>query len=103
MTLSEENNAKVGAFVTNRWLVSALLLLVMGMGGYIFKDIGKTGDAQAASVIALRNDLIAVERRVSTTESEVAVSKATQIAQYTEILRRFDGLERYIYRNNPPR
>lgn len=90
------DNRAVGAFVTNKWLVSALLLLIMGMGGYIFRGIDKTGDAQASTLTVL-------ERRIALNEIDLAAQRATQIAQYSEILRRLDGMERYIYGNRPPR
>lgn len=98
-----DSDTKLGAFVTNKWLVSAMLLLIMGMGGYIFRGIDKSGDAQASTIASVRSDLVVMERRLATAEIELATSRATQTAQYAEILRRLDGIDRYIYRNGPPR
>lgn len=90
------DNRTVGAFVTNKWLVGVLLLLTMSMGGYIFRGIDKSGDAQASTLVSL-------ERRVALNEIEVAASRATQTAQYSEILRRLDSMERYVYSRPPAR
>lgn len=99
---TDNDNRSVGAFVTNKWLVGAMLLLIMSMGGYIFRGIDKSGDAQASTLVDL-------QRRISLAEIDMAAQRATQTAQYAEILRRLDGMERYLYgngngnSNRPPR
>jgi hypothetical protein len=84
------DNRSVGAFVTNKWLVGTMLLLIMSMGGYIFRGIDKSGDAQASQMAM-------IERRTSALEIDTAARNAATTAQYTEIIRRLDRLENLIY------
>lgn len=37
----EERNEKLGAFVTNKWLIGVLIGIVMSMAGYIFNGIDR--------------------------------------------------------------
>lgn len=90
----------VGAFVTNKWLVSTLLLLIMAMGGYIVRGNDRSGEAQASTVAG-------IERRLSLLEIDTAAARATQTAQYVEMIRRLDRIENAIYgtgsTSRPPR
>lgn len=89
-TKGESDNQSVGTFVTNKWLVGVMLLLIMSMGGYIFHGYDKNGDAQASTIQSQNS-------RITTLEIDVAAQKATQTAQYTEIIRRLDRMETYLY------
>jgi hypothetical protein len=92
---TNNDNRMIGAFVTNKWLVGAMLMVIMSMGGYIFRGIDKSGDAQATTLTSVTN-------RVVVLETDVAVSKATQTAQYLEIIRRLDRMETYLYGSTRP-
>lgn len=84
-------NERVGAFVTNRWLVAVLVTMVMAMGGYIFQGLGKSSDAVAAQIDALW-------KKTSSIEVESASRAARTEAQYAEILRRLERIESRMYR-----
>lgn len=80
---------KLGAFVTNKWLVGALVMLVMSMGGYIFKGIDKGADVQAATIATLQSD-------TAKHEVEIATMKAVLQLNYNEVIRRLDNIERRL-------
>lgn len=90
MSSSDSDNQRLGAFVTNKWLVGTLVLLAMSMGSYIFQGIGRTTDATASQITSL-------ERRMSALEIEVAGANSERRAQYTEIIRRLDRMENQLY------
>jgi len=81
----------VPTYVTNKWLIGMLVALVMTMGGYIFNDIGKGSDAQAAVLSEL-------QRRVNDAEILIAEDNARNAAQYREILRRLERIENSLDR-----
>lgn len=87
---SDASDLKLGQFVTNKWLVGTMLLLMMSMGGYIFRGIDKSGEAQAGQIEQLG-------RRTAALEVEAASARATQTAQYAEIINRLDRMERAIW------
>jgi hypothetical protein len=89
---SNEKNQKLGAFVTNKWLVGTLMLLIMGMGSYIFKGIDKGTEAQAMQIDVLQSKAQALE-------IDLASQKVTILLQYTEIIRRLDRMESQLYIN----
>lgn len=76
----------MGRFVTNKYLVTLLLALVMSMGGYIFKGNDKINDAQASTIVDL-------QRRMTANEIADAANHATQTSRYEEILRRLSRIE----------
>jgi len=87
---NDQSDQRFGAFVTNKYVVSVLVALVMTMGGYIFKTSDKTTDAQAAQLQAL-------DRRVNAVE----VQGARTEAQYGDIIRRLDRIENAVYATSP--
>ena len=78
---------KLGSLLTNKYLVTALLSIVISMGGYIFHGFDTSKDVQAATLSALRDDL-------GKQRTEIAEIKATQTARDIEIIRRLDRIER---------
>jgi len=90
-----DNNDKVEKFVTNKWLVSLLIALMISMGGYIFSGIDRTSDSHIFRIEGS-------ERRLSALEISVAAAQAERQAQYAEILRRLDRLENLLYRRSSP-
>jgi hypothetical protein len=84
---SNKSEQRLGAFVTNKWLVGTLVMLCMSMGGYIFTGIDRTSDATAATLRELRTSII-----------ELQIARARTDAQYAEIMRRFDRLDVSIAR-----
>lgn len=83
---------KMGAFVTNKWLVGVLVALLMSMGGYIFRDIGR--------------EQVSANERVDNLDAQVQLLKiqaARNEAQYNEIIRRLDRIEESQDRENRPR
>ena len=86
----DTSDRKVGAFVTNKWLVGLLVSLVMLMGGYIFKGYDKTTDAQASQIQAL-------DHRMTAVEIDHGALKATIVLQNAEVIRRLDRIENAIY------
>ena len=86
----DTSDRKVGAFVTNKWLVGMLVTLVMLMGGYIFKGYDKSTDAQASQIQAL-------DHRMNALEIDNAAVKATIALQNAEVIRRLDRIENAIY------
>jgi hypothetical protein len=87
------HDQRVGAFVTNKWLVGVLVILVMSMGGYIFRGYDKSNDAQASQIAALDHRLSAVEIDSAATKSRIEV-------QYADLIRRLDRIEgAVLYRN----
>lgn len=86
-------NGDIKPFVTNKWLVGVLVALVISMGGYIFTNMDRTHDWDAA-----RAD--ATERRVNKIEIEMSGMAAEHRAQYNEILRRLDAIDRNIWRRS---
>lgn len=89
---TDSSNQKLGAFVTNKWLVGTLILLTMSMGGYIFKGIDRGTEAQAQQI-----DLL--QRKTQALEIDLASQKVTLLLQYNEIIRRLDRLENQLYIN----
>jgi len=85
-----EKNEKLGAFVTNKWLVGTLVVFIMSMGGYIFKGIDHGTEVQAAQIAAL-------EKRTQAAELDLAQIRLTQTLQYAEIIRRLDRMESALY------
>lgn len=81
------SNRRLGAFVTNKWLVGVLITLLMAMGSYIFTMKDHSSEAQASQI---------QELRMKTTELAIQASadRAEARAQNTEIIRRLDRIER---------
>lgn len=79
--------------VTNKWLVGILVSLVISMGGYIFNNLDRTRDFDLG-----RAD--ATERRVNALEIQMAGVQAEIRAQFAEILRRLDRMERRQHRHD---
>lgn len=80
---------RLGALITNKWMVGALISVIITLGGYIFQTKDKLSDAQAS-------DIVAIHRSLSEHEVEIADIKATNRAQYNEILRRLERIERVM-------
>lgn len=94
--MSDENSKsadRLGAFVTNKWLIGVLVLLVMSMGGYIFRGYDKSNDAQASQIAA-------IGQRVTAVEIESAAQKTRIEVQYADIIRRLDRIENAVYGGN---
>lgn len=89
------NSDRVGQFVTNKYLVTVLLMLVMSMGAYIFNQRDRGGEAYASEITRVKD-------RVSVLEIEMASRGGRTDAQFAEIMRRMDAWERYIYGNARP-
>lgn len=89
----DEKNQKLGAFVTNKWLVGVLVLLLMAMGSQIFRGIDKGTEVQAQQIDAL-------QRKAQALEIDLASQKVTILLQYNEIIRRLDRLEAQLYRRS---
>ena len=88
--MSDQSNQKLGAFVTNKWLVGALVGLSISMGGYIFRGIDRDTGVQAQQIDVL-------QRRSQSMEIDLASQKVTLLLQYNEIIRRLDRLESQLY------
>lgn len=73
--------------VTTKWVVGVLLTTVFGMSGYIFQSKDRMTDAQAAALASLH-------QQVSDQAVEIATVRSTNQAQYGEILRRLERIER---------
>lgn len=89
--MSDERNGNGRIFITNKWLVGVLVALIISMGGYIFTNMDRSHDVDTA-----RAD--ATERRVNKLEIDQAAMAAESRAQYNEILRRLDAIDRNIWR-----
>ena len=88
--MNDQSEQRLGTFVTNKWLVAALLALTMSMGGYVFHGIDKVTDTALSQVSAM-------ERRMTAVEVDIAAAQAERRAQYAEILRRLDRIENALY------
>lgn len=82
-------NGRVGSYVTNKWLIGTLVLLVMSMGGYIFKGIDKGNDAQASAIADLK-------RTTEQHEVYIATLQTAMNLNYSEIIRRLEKIEQRL-------
>lgn len=80
------NDQRLGAFVTNKWLVGLLVGLVMSMGGYIFKGIDKGSEAQAVTISEL-------QKMVAGHDISLATITATLRLNHEDIIRRLSAIE----------
>lgn len=88
--MNSEGDKKIGSFVTNKWLVGTLVLLLMSMGGYIFKGIDRGTEVQAAQIELL-------QRKSQDLELDLTQQKITLTLKLDEIIRRLDRIENQLY------
>jgi hypothetical protein len=82
---------RLGAFVTNKWLVGVLIGLVMSMGGYIFRGMDKGNEAQAVSITEL-------QRVVAGHDISLATIMATIRLNHEDVVRRLSTIETKLER-----
>ena len=71
----------------NKVLVSFMAGIILTLSGYIFQSKDRASDAQAADIIQIR-------REMADRDVEIAAIRERNMAQYTEIIRRLERIER---------
>jgi hypothetical protein len=73
--------------MSQKVIIGALITITIGLGGYIFQSKDKTAEAQGTAISTLQT-------KVAETDTKVESLEASSRAQYAEILRRLERIER---------
>jgi len=99
-----KSEQRLGAFVTNKWLIGLLVALVMSMGGYIFKGIDKGNDVQASEIAALKDASAKHDVEIATIQTTIALNYGEFVRRLEKIEQQTDRIERHVTvrPNQPP-
>jgi hypothetical protein len=91
-----KSDQRIGAFVTNKWLIGLLVALVMSMGGYIFKGIDKGNDVQASEIAALKEASAKHDVEIATIQTTIALNYGEFVRRLEKIEQQNDRIERHV-------